>query len=130
MSIKLITIDPQKQPGHYCLIVNEPREVMIEGVNFWVYPADDPKAGKIEIYVLKEGENIDVHPFEFQYKHMNKTNIKEFERYNGLQDHEYYEPDLRGENWSIKRIRKYFIETRMIADQQAFGVKPSEEDIK
>jgi hypothetical protein len=40
-------------PGHYCLIVNTPTETVVEGISFWVYPADDPFYGKSSVYVPK-----------------------------------------------------------------------------
>lgn len=38
-------------PGHYALIVNTPRKRMIDDVEFWDYPADDPLEGNTRIFV-------------------------------------------------------------------------------
>jgi hypothetical protein len=39
---------------HYCIIVNAPISKTFKGVDFWVYPADDPYYGKTSIFVPKD----------------------------------------------------------------------------
>ena len=41
-------------PGHYCLIVDVPTSLTVDGIDFWVYPADDPLYGRTNVYVSKK----------------------------------------------------------------------------
>jgi len=41
-------------PGHYCIIVDIPSTQTFGGVDFWVYPADDPLYGNTKIFVPKQ----------------------------------------------------------------------------
>lgn len=96
-------------PGHYCVIVDKPREETEEGVDFWVYPADDPKEGKTEVYVPKKGELIPK-PYDFSYNNF------------------LYAP--KNEVVMIEKgvwppIVKVNIQKRLIVNVNAIGVKPN-----
>jgi len=119
--------DPNMQPGHYCVIVNKPREVTVEGVDFWVYPVDDPLQKNIELYVPKFGEELDEDPFHFQKKYILKD-IKKYQWEDPYLDFRSFIANPGAPLIDIKFNTAVGIPQRMIVEGNALGVSPRDDD--
>lgn len=84
--------------------------------------------GRTEVYVLKKGEKLDKHPYDFENDYIHKTLYPDYREDPYLEGLPAIKIDLYHLS-SATIIRKVAIEQRMVVSGSAMGVKPRGDDI-